>query len=205
MLSGLDYTIYYYCIKRILKRELIYRKIRPMNNVNVRYATRIDAREITELQIACWKSTYRGILPDYLLDKSQEQVESGIVNREKRIAEGDNLGWPNIVAEYDNRIIGWVAGGLNQNPAFPYEVDLQAIYILKEFQKQGIGRIMVKAFAKLMLYNGTSSMIIWVLKDNCNAIQFYSRLGGKIIGEKMFLDTYPLIGFGWEDVSGLLY
>ncbi len=174
-----------------------------MNNIIIRYATLSDAKAITELKVSCWKSAYRGILPDEMLEKSSEQMKNETEHRAKCIVENTDNGWPNIVAVHSGQVIGWCAGGVNQNPAYKHETDLQAIYILKEYQRKGIGKLMVKAFIDLMHEHGMQSMLIWVLKENHNAIRFYTKLGGKIVGEKLYLKKYPVIGFGWDDVKQL--
>lgn len=175
-----------------------------MNKINIRYATIEDAREITLMHIESWKTTYRGIFPDEWLDKTPETIAKNIENRVKRIHDDNESGWPNIVAEIDGQIVGWAAGGNNKNPEYPFAVDLNALYLLKEFQNQGIGKMLVKAFVELALKNGYNSMIIWALEENHQARKFYQKLGGKEVGNMLFMDKYPEIGYGFENINKII-
>lgn len=172
-------------------------------SVIIRNAVPADAEQITRAHVESWKTTYRGIFPDDWLDKSPETIAKNIENRRMRIAQDADLGWPNLVAIVDNKIVGWVAGGVNRNADFPYQADLCAIYLLKDYQNQGIGKLLVKAFSELVIKNGMHSMIIWALEENHKARMFYEKLGGKPAGTTLYKDKYPEVGFGFEDVNKL--
>jgi len=172
-------------------------------SVIIRNAVPADAEQITRAHVESWKTTYRGIFPDDWLDKSPETIAKNIENRRVRIAQDPDLGWPEIVAEVDGKIVGLASGGVNRNPDFPYQADLCAIYLLKEYQNQGIGKLLVRSFAELVLKNRMQSMIIWALEENHKARRFYEKLGGKVAGATLFKDKYPEIGFGFDDVRQL--
>jgi len=175
-----------------------------MDNIIIRNAASTDAEEITLLHIESWKTTYRGIFPDEWLDKSPETISKNIDWRIKSIAEHEKSGWPEVVAEIDGKIVGWAFGGINSNAEFPFEADLTAVYLLKEYQNIGIGKLLIKSFADLVVKNNLKSMLVWAIEENINAIKFYKKLGGQPIGKTLFMDKYPELGFGWNDVGVLL-
>ena len=117
------------------------RETQYMREIVVRNASKFDAEEITLLHIAVWKSSYRGIFPDEWLDKPLDVIKNNVIKREKKIEFDNENDWPNIIAIYQNQIIGWIAGGINNDTNYPYDAELGAIYILKEFQNQGIGKL----------------------------------------------------------------
>lgn len=172
-------------------------------SVIVRNAIPADAEQITFVHLESWKTTYRGIFPDEWLDKSPETIAKNVVNRRMRITQEAESNWQEIVAEVDGKIVGLASGGVNRNPEFPYQADLCAIYLLKEYQNQGIGRLLVRAFAELVIKNGMQSMIIWALEENHKARRFYEKLGGKPAGTTLYKDKYPEVGFGFNDVNKL--
>lgn len=172
-----------------------------MNKIIIRKASKIDAEGITLLHDKVWKSSYRGIFPDEWLDKPLDVIKASIIRRKKKIEIDIENNWPNIVAISNNQIIGWIAGGLNNDNNYPYDAELNAIYILKDFQYQGIGKVLVKSFVDLVKYNQLTSMILWVLKANSNAIKFYHRLGGKLVGEKKYKNKFPIVGYAWDDIN----
>ena len=173
-------------------------------SVIIRNAVPADVEQITLVHIESWKTTYRGIFPDDWLDKSPETIAKNIENRRVRIAQDTDLGWPNLVAILDNKIVGWAAGGVNRNADFPYQADLCAIYLLKEYQNQGIGKLLVRSFAELVLKNRMQSMIIWALEENYKARRFYEKLGGKPAGTMLYRDKYPEVGFGFDNVREII-
>lgn len=81
-----------------------------------------------------------------------------------------------------------------------------AIYVLKEYQRRGIGLKLVKKVVKRLLENNIKNMIVWVLKDNPNW-KFYEIVGGKYVGQKMFekkgVDSVA-IAYGWDDFRQIL-
>jgi GNAT superfamily N-acetyltransferase len=54
---------------------------------------------------------------------------------------------------------------------------MYAIYILKEYQRKGIGKQLIQGLIK----ESMSSFLVWVLADNPSR-RFYEKLGGKKIG-----------------------
>ena len=90
-----------------------------------------------------------------------------------------------------HEIVGFVLGGFEQYdltlkiPGIrKYVGELRAIYVLKEYQRRGIGVNLVKMVVERLLENKINSMIVWVLKDNSNR-KFYEILRGRNVGQKM--------------------
>ena len=173
--------------------------------IKIRKAEISDALGIGIVHIDSWLSTYRGIIPDERLDKLSydrgevkwnNHIKQSIINKEEIL----------LVAEEDQKIIGFCYGGLNkyENPelAKKYKADLQLIYLLKEYQKKGVGKRLIFEFVKQIQNIGFHSMIIWVLDKNSSK-GFYEKLGGKVVAEKIydFGKKLKALAFGWEDLS----
>lgn len=78
-----------------------------------------------------------------------------------------------------------------------------AVYILKEYQRRGVGRSITRRVAAWLRESGYSSMVAWVLKGNPAAV-FYSRLGGQPAGEKIVEiggNEYLESAYGWQDLD----
>ncbi|MBN1971677.1 MAG: GNAT family N-acetyltransferase [Candidatus Delongbacteria bacterium] len=170
-------------------------------NICIRKANPEDAKGIVNVHFESWKSTYRGIFPDNWLDKSEDQVFESIEKRKNQILSEQHTLWPNFVAEFDGKIVGWVAGSINDQKDFNLDCDLSAIYILEDYQGLGIGTMLVKIFAKFIISRGYSSFILWVLKENYKARSFYEKLGGDLVGESKYKSTYPVVAYGWKNLS----
>ena len=172
----------------------------------IRQAKRSDIENIASVQVRSWNTTYRGLLPDEIIDA--RTVESRIENMTTHWKgfEGDLVSRIVLVAENDTKgIIGFAAGGDIFHKGYSYDSEGYAFYILEEYQQQGVGTLLMDELVTFLVSMNFKSMIIWVLEKN-PACEFYAKLGGiekerkkDKYGEKEFL----LIGFVWEDIRKL--
>ena len=173
-------------------------------DIRIRSANPSDAGPIARVHVDTWRTTYAGIVPDdYLASLSY-------VNRESswgEILAADQPGTSNFVTEtHGGEVVGFAGGGPEREGNRTYRGELYAIYLLKEYQRKGIGHRLVSAVAKRLLVDGFSSMLIWVLKDNHPACRFYESLGGEQVGCQTItiggLDVVE-VSYGWKDIAGL--
>lgn len=171
----------------------------------VREAKIADAPAIARVNVDTWRTAYRKIVPaDYLAQLSYEKRESNwqeiLVNAEKSknfvcVAENDS-----------GEIVGFAAGGCERTGKYVYQGELFAIYILDEYQRQGIGRQLVVTVAAKLAQLNLNSMLVWVLGDN-SACRFYELLGGRKVDEHQTNKAGVLlkeIAYGWTDITMLL-
>jgi len=147
-----------------------------MNNITYRKATIEDCYAIAELKGIVWNTTYQGIYPDEKLQgydvKKNEQILQSIV---------DNPEIEIYVATEQNKIVGFMTCGKPYKPFLHYEQEVGLLYILKEYQKQGIGKGFFEIARKQVKEAGYNEFIVAVNSRNENAIQFYLAMGGKIV------------------------
>jgi ribosomal protein S18 acetylase RimI-like enzyme len=141
--------------------------------MNIRPATLSDARQIAEVHVSSWQHAYRGLVPDSYLDRLS--VDKREIAWQRSIAEGTPELW---VAEQDSKILGWVAFGPSRDDDASSSVgEVEAIYILPNNWRQGVGRgLWLVAQNRLMARNFTT-VTLWVLVDNERAIHFYLTIG----------------------------
>lgn len=170
--------------------------------MNIRKATPNDARAIAKVQVDSWKTTYAGIVPDdYLAAMSYE-------SREQKWDDILSRGGLAFVAENDSsEIVGFSSyGKQRENKYSEYQGELYAIYITKDFQRNGLGKLLVKPVIEEFIQQGIFSMTVIVLKDNKSRL-FYEALGAKkidtlgteISGKKLYEYVY-----GWEDIRAMI-
>lgn len=167
--------------------------------MKIRKATVIDAMGIAKVQVDTWRSTYKNIVSDEYLaqlsyDAREEMWQKIIPINSVYVAENDQ-----------GEIIGFSCGGKKNGEEYPeYNSELFAIYILQDYQKKGIGKLLVKPIVEDLIDQAINSMIVYVFEDN-PATKFYESLGGKKIDH---LDTefsteekkvYELV-YGWDDI-----
>ena len=147
-----------------------------MNNIVYRKATVEDCYSIAELKGIVWNTTYKGIYSDETLSgydvKKNEQILQNIVN---------NSEIEIYVATDNDIIVGFMTCGKPYKPFRQYEQEVGLLYILKEYQKRGIGKVFFEIARKQVKEAGYDEFMVAVNSQNVNAIQFYLAMGGKII------------------------
>ena len=172
--------------------------------MGVRRATVDDAEPIERIRVETWRATYRGLLPDGLIDQLRPNVER---RRERlRSASPSDL---NFVAEEANNVVGYAFAGPERTHDHEYAGEVYAIYVLPPAQGQGHGRALIRECARALALGGMTSLLIWVLRENGIGRGFYERIGGAPVREKP-LEEFPgaeehiEVGYGWKDTRSLL-
>ncbi|HEY6284919.1 MAG TPA: GNAT family N-acetyltransferase [Ktedonobacteraceae bacterium] len=164
-----------------------------------------DNAGIARVHVDTWRTTYRGIIPDEHL---ANMTYSNHKQRWTHYLTNNTGGFFTYIAEDDSgQIFGFVSGGYERNTNPIYKGELYLIYILKEYQGQGIGRLLTQTLIKKLLQEGINSMMLWVFADNYVACSFYEVLGGQRLKTKQaefgghMLDE---VAYGWMDIRKLL-
>lgn len=169
-----------------------------IKSIHIRVANPTDAEQIAFVHIDSWRTTYRRILTDNFLDKMNLKERTNywskiLTNKSESVFVADN-----------GKVIGFAAAGESSNKKC-FDCILYAIYILQQYQKNNIGRQLLRATVKYLQTNGHKSMYVWVLQDN-NSKTFYERLGGEIIDKKEIeIDgqKHIEIAYGWSEIHKL--
>jgi ribosomal protein S18 acetylase RimI-like enzyme len=169
----------------------------------VRPARLDDAQGIARVQVASWRTTYPGMIPQDYLDSMDEAV---FVARWSDRLRHETSRRATFVAEDDGHLVGFASGGSEREGDARYQGELYAIYVLDEWQGRGLGRELANAIAGVLADRGLLSMLVWVLRDNLSARAFYERLGGVYVREHS-LDfgagfEVTEVSYGWDDVRG---
>lgn len=169
----------------------------------IRSATVGDAKAIARVHVASWLSTYRGLLPDDFLESLSETNYTERWNRV--IRDGTSKV---VVAEDGADVVGFASGGRERAGEQGFDGEIYAIYVLDAAQRRGFGRELVRAMVEGLHELGLSNMIIWVLRDNRPAREFYERLGG------IYVRTQPItigsatleeVSYGWRRLDDVRY
>jgi L-amino acid N-acyltransferase YncA len=171
-----------------------------MNMALIRSAALTDVDAIASVHIASWITTYRGLVPDAVLDnQSFERRRDWWKNVVDEHAQQV------VVAEEDHQVVGFVYFGAERENDPIYRGELYAIYMLMDYQQKGLGRLLVKATAEGLLTLGIDNMLVWVLSRN-PARRFYEKLGGVYLRDKpaeIGGTTLQESAYGWNDIHPL--
>ncbi|MEH7387188.1 GNAT family N-acetyltransferase [Bacillus sp. JJ1521] len=141
--------------------------------MKIRKAILSDAKGIANVHVDSWRTTYSGIVPEEFLqqlsyESREEMWKRGIPNGHVFVAENEN-----------GEIVGFACGGKERSGNYEsYQGELYAIYILKEYQGQGLGKKLVVPVVKQLLDKDINTMLVLVLVENKSCL-FYETLGAR--------------------------
>ena len=171
--------------------------------MDIRQATADDAAGIATVHIQSWQTSYRGIIPDSVLDKLDSTYE-------RRLAFWNDIlqdaAQDVFVASDETGVLGFASGGAERDGIPGYDGELFAIYLRQSAQRRGIGQALTQRIAAALDARGFKSMLVWVLKDN-PAVAFYRALGGEYVSEKaLTIGGKHLLeeAYGWPSLALLL-
>ncbi|PCE23311.1 hypothetical protein BWP39_26920 [Paraburkholderia acidicola] len=141
--------------------------------MKIREATLEDAEAIATVHVASWQAAYKGIMPEQFLKTLS--IEARAATWRKLLQAGT----PHVlVAQVDETIIGWTAcGACRDKDKDNNWAEIEALYVLPEFWRKGIGGRLSDAARQLLHTAGYSFATLWVLSENHHARAFYDRNG----------------------------
>lgn len=173
-------------------------------HLQIRIAQPNDADGIAHVHVDTWRTSYVGIVPDEHL--AQLSYEKRAERWRENFATFTPAQFVFVATDESNRVIGFALGGPERENDPIYKGELYGLYLLKEYQRRGIGRQLVVTVVNRLSQAGFRTMLIWVLAEN-PARDFYAALGGKPVREKMVTiggKALREIGYGWDDITPLL-
>ena len=163
-----------------------------VDNIIIRNIEEKDIPNVVDIQINGWKSAYKGIIDDNVLNS---------MNRDKRIEKRKNDYKENgfIVTELNNQVVGfcrYIDSNKFTQDISDIDCELLALYVKPNLKYNGIGTKMFQFVTEEFKKKHKTKMILWCLKDNEPSKKFYTKMGGKIIkertieiGEKEYLEV----------------
>ena len=144
----------------------------------IRKAKLDDATGIAKVSVDSWRTTYKDIIPDDFLNKLS--YEQRTASWQENIVREDNYV---IVAENsDGQIVGFADAWKRETNVVENACDLTSIYLLKEYQGLGIGKMLLKNLFAHFKQVGYSKIFVEVLEDN-KTRYFYEYYGAKLVKE----------------------
>ncbi len=142
----------------------------------IRPAEIADAQALGEVHVRVWNETYRGIMPDGLLDR-MDATERGKAWAERMPTFRQNR-QALMVAEDDGAIMAFAGCGPRRKDNLPSDGEIYMINIVRSAKRRHTGTKLMLAMADALAADGFESAGLWVLEKNMPARAFYERLGG---------------------------
>lgn len=139
--------------------------------ITTRKAELQDAVLISEIQRLSWYDTYQGIIDEAFLKRFRETDRTE--QWKKEMAGGDN----NIlILCYGNRPVGFASWGAMREADLPYQYELYAFYVLKDYRGLGLGTVAVEVIKNEI---DSLPLFVWVLEGN-PSMSFYHKRGKQL-------------------------
>lgn len=171
---------------------------------SIRPARVDDAQAIARVRVDCWRTAYRGMIPDGYLDAMDIDASAALWDR---VLSAGRSTTSVIVADDDGEVVAFAAGNMLEEPKHALNAELSAVYVRRDRQRMGIGTRLVDAVARAQRAHGANGLIVWVIAGNRSARAFYEKLGAALLIEQPFeWDGMPLTeaGYGFSDIDALI-
>lgn len=137
--------------------------------IDIRWASLTDAKDLGVVHSESYRTAYKGIIPDFYLNQCtpaarEEYFYYALAHSKERIAimfvNFEAVGVLILVTDLENNC-----------------GEISALYLKPNFRSMGLGKKLLQWGITELKTLGYSQAVLWVLKENKNAIDFYVRQG----------------------------
>lgn len=144
--------------------------------IKVRFATKEDAKHISDICSKAWEVTYADIYSKEYIDKVIEEFYN-IVRITKESSESSPHWHGYIVAHVHQKILGCIGGAIDGETGFIY-----VLYVDPKHKGQGVGSALLNFLTKYQKENyGITRQEVFVTTGNMMGIPFYEKNGFEIV------------------------
>lgn len=159
-----------------------------------RDATEADIPELGKLHAITWAETYNATNPNIELRQYQW--------RKAFTEENDGSWFCVVVVNKKDNLVGFAKGIINKDDnSSQLHGDLNKIYLLKDYQRIGLGKKLFGHVVQRFLSNGVTDMHLFGVPQNPSCA-FHEAMGG----EKLYSDKGNFDGgYRWPDLKKVKY
>lgn len=144
----------------------------------IRIAAPSDARAIAVVQVAGWHASYRGLVPDAMLDAFT--VEAGAPKWSRNLTDAKGAERTTVL-ERDGSVVAFATVGPSREEHGASEV--WALYAVPNVWSTGAGPALLDDGLRFLESCRYTSAMLNVLEGNARAIRFYERAGLQVDGD----------------------
>lgn len=168
--------------------------------VTVRTAELHDTDAIAHVHVASWRGSYRGIMPDEIIDA--RSIDLRRAQWAKCIPMEDRITL--VAGDEGGSVLGFASvlllGGSNGG----FQSYLQALYLLPEAQRRGIGRRLLRDLSARLHDAGIRNMALRTMRLG-SARAFYEHVGARLAPEGITNDAgmFDDVVYAFDDLRAL--
>jgi ribosomal protein S18 acetylase RimI-like enzyme len=163
--------------------------------IEIRRAKASDAAAVADTHDEAWRGAYRGVIPGLELEKLV--TRRGPAWWDSAIRKGSRI----AILAFGDKVAGYANYGRNRARSLYYDGEIYELYLRPEFQGLGFGRKLFQAARRDLGQSGMSSLVVWALSDNENAVGFYRNLGGRAVArssERFGGKVLDKVAYAWQ-------
>lgn len=168
---------------------------------DIRAATSADADAIAQVHYAAWNESYRGLLPDELIDartlETRRRQWHDLLDRDDRIT---------VVADTQDGVLGFSSALVLAPPVDGFCAYLQTLYLVSAAKRQGVGSALLGAVATSLSQRSCTNLVLRVVRENLSARRFYERLGAHPVPQGISVDAgiFDDVVYAFDDIGALI-
>jgi ribosomal protein S18 acetylase RimI-like enzyme len=171
--------------------ELIFREIKLSSDQILN-----DFEVVRSILLSTWLDTYSEIVPP-------EDLKSFLnltCNDEKLKEAFNDKNTNGTIAEANGKPIGWLRTYIDKKKSKFY---INQIYVLKEYQRKGVGRKLIQIAEEEALKNNYNKVWLGVMSENISSVNWYKKIGFVFIKEVPFTMVNTTVNhlFGYKEIK----
>jgi len=174
-------------------RRVLQERGEDIQTLHIREASANDIPALTALHVKTWTDTYWPVRnpPTYRVREQQWR---------KQFTQTDGSWFCFVAENRRGELVGFAQGASYAHGDLPdYSGELRKIYLLREYQRLGVGRRLVGHVARRFLSQGISTMVLFGIPQNPSCA-FHEALDG----ERLYAKNGAVDGaYGWCDLHHL--
>lgn len=148
--------------------------------IEVRSGCETDAPAIARIHVDAWRSAYRGLIAQHVLDALD--VQALTQSWREWITRSAGAGITESAADHElavaterDEVVGWATFGPARDAERRGSGELAGLYVHPSAAGKGVGSVLVEYVADALHRQGFASAYLWVLEGNRPAERFYER------------------------------
>jgi len=173
--------------------RLLSQRGESLESLVVREATSDDIPALAQLHVKTWNDTYWSVVnpPSAQLRERQWREQFAI---------SDGSWFCFVIENSRGELVGFAKGKAYASDDLPnYSGELNKIYLLREYQRLGLGRRLVGHVARRFLDLGVTTMVLFGTPQNPSCAFHEALEGEKLFGKNGEFHG----GYGWRDLQRL--
>lgn len=147
--------------------------------VELRTASMADLNGIVRVFLACWRESYRGVLPAPAIEAMTDERALALWQR----VLGSEVGEVVIAAE--DEILGVTRFAASGDCG-----DVHSLYVSPKAQGLGVGSRLLGTASDRLAAKGATDAALWVFANNAPSLEFYRRQGWLPDGHERTQDEF---------------